>query len=252
MVVVNHMPHTYCGKRGDIRNSETCAWRRPRDKRLGFLLTGSEEQEEKMKKKTFTFIFSCFTLLLLSSVAFGAPGKYVSGNLGIGFLTDSDISDPSGTVTAEFDLGYALGVAAGYNFGTFRVEGELGYQKNDFDKVSLGALSGNASGDVTSTSFLLNGYYDFVNSSPFTPYISAGIGFTKLEANDFAVLGTPVGDADDKVLAYQLGVGVGYAINEKVTIDLKYRYFAAYDPEFDGTEYEYESHNIFLGLRYNF
>ena len=69
----------------------------------------------------------------------------------------------------EFDPGLALGVAAGYNFGMFRLEGEIGYQKNDIDKVTMAPVSISASGDVTSTSVLVNGYLDFVNSSPFTP-----------------------------------------------------------------------------------
>lgn len=210
---------------------------------------GGEEQEEKMKK-TLTIIFSCFTLLMLSSVAFAvapAPGAYVSGNLGVSFLEDSDLSASGMSAELEFDAGAALGLAAGYNLGAFRVEGELGYAKNDIDKATITGLgSGRVSGDVTSLSFLVNGYYDFVNSSPFTPYVSAGIGFARLDAS------LEGGDDDDDVLAYQVGVGVGYAVNEKVTIDLKYRYFATDDPKFDGIDAEYASHNIFLGIRYNF
>ena len=33
---------------------------------------------------------------------------------------------------------------------------------------------------------------------------------------------------------------------------IKYRYFATSDPEFDGTEVEYASHNIYAGIRLNF
>ena len=198
-------------------------------------------------KKTLTIIFSCLTLLMLSSAAFGAPGRYVSGNLGIGLLEDSDLSASDFSAELEFDAGAVLGVAAGYNFGNVRLEGEFGYAKNDMDEITVhGFGSGSVSGDVTSYSFLVNGYYDFVNTSPLTPYISAGVGFARLDAS------LEGDDADDDVLAYQLGAGVGYAVNEKVTIDLKYRYFATDDPKFDGTEAEYASHNIFLGVRYNF
>ena len=207
-----------------------------------------------MIKKLFSRIvgFSFVISLLLSGVAFSAEGPYVSGNLGIGFPMDSDLSDSSGSLTVESDPGFALGVAAGYNFGMFRLEGEIGYQKNDLDKVSVGPVSVSASGDVTNTYFLGNGYFDFINSSPFTPYVSAGIGFAKLKVNDFAVLGTRIGDSDDTVFAYQAGAGVGYAINKNFTIDLKYRYFATENPNFDGLDGEYASHNIYLGLRYNF
>jgi opacity protein-like surface antigen len=36
------------------------------------------------------------------------------------------------------------------------------------------------------------------------------------------------------------------------TLDLQYRYFATADPDFDGTEAEYQTHNFFAGLRFDF
>jgi opacity protein-like surface antigen len=98
----------------------------------------------------------------------------------------------------------------------------------------------------------VNGYYDFTNSSQLTPYISAGIGVAQVEVNDLAVLGIPVGSEDDTVFAYQLGVGVGYSVTDAITLDMKYRYFATADPDFDGIDGECASHNVYLGLRYNF
>jgi outer membrane autotransporter protein len=121
------------------------------------------------------------------------------------------------------------------------------------DVCSGGACgSGDASGDVTSLSFLANVYYDFVNSTPFTPYLTAGAGVAWLDVNDLAVAGMRVGDSDDTVFAYQFGAGVGYAINKNLTVDLKYRYFATEDPKFDGIDAEFANHNVYLGLRYNF
>ncbi len=101
---------------------------------------------------------------------------------------------------------------------------------------------------MTSTSFLVNGYYDFFTKSPITPYLSAGIGFANLKINDL----DDFGDSSDTVLAYQVGVGLGYAINREVTLDFKYRYFATADPNFDGMDAECGSHNIYVGARYNF
>jgi len=45
---------------------------------------------------------------------------------------------------------------------------------------------------------------------------------------------------------------VGYAMNENVTLDLQYRYFATEDPEFGVVDAEYATHNVYFGLRYNF
>ena len=195
-------------------------------------------------KKTFSVVVGLFMLLILPAVSFSAgPGWYVSGQLGLAFLTDSDISGWSERGTLEFDTGFATGFAGGYNFGMFRVEGEIEYQYNDIDKVRGEGYGG---GDVTALSSLANGYYDFVNKSPFTPFITAGIGVARIEANDVG------GDADDMVFAYQVGFGVAYAINKNMSIDLKYRYFATEDPNFDGVDAEFASHNIYGGFRYNF
>ena len=67
------------------------------------------------------------------------------------------------------------------------------------------------------------------------------------------MVGISLVDDDDTVLAYQVGAGLGYAVNATTTIFVDYRYFATEDPEFSySQEAEIDSHNISLGLRYNF
>ena len=207
-------------------------------------------------KKTFSIIVCLFTLLILPGVSISdAPktGPYMSGQMGISFLSDSDLTEPGfATETFEFDPGFAVGFAGGYNFGMFRLEGELGYQINDIDQLSMPGGRINTNGDMTALSFMANGYFDFVNSSPFTPYITAGIGIARLDINDLAIGPVYVGDKDDTVFAYQVGVGVAFTINKNMAGDFKYRYFATDDPDFDGSEGEYASHNIYGGFRFNF
>ena len=208
-------------------------------------------------KKNLLIISVCVLAMFFSSSAYSAEGLYVSGNVGFAMLSDSDLTDstvPGLTITTEYDPGFALGGALGYDFNRFRVEGEISYQKNDVDKFSLMGVSLDASGDVSAIAFLINGYFDFVNDSAFTPYISAGLGYAKVEFNDLNIVGSglPSISDDDAVFAYQVGLGVGYAVTEKVTIDVKYRYFATDDPEFDTTQAEIASHNFLLGVRFNF
>ena len=206
-------------------------------------------------KKNLIIYCVCAMLLAFYTSAYSAEGPYVSGNIGFAMLSDSDLTDstaPGITLDMEFDPGFALGAALGYGFGKTRIEGEIAYQKNDIDKIGAFGVSLDASGDATALAFLLNGYYDFTNNSLFTPYVSAGLGFAKIEVNDFSISGMPIGSDDDTVFAYQIGAGIGYAVSEKVTIDVKYRYFATSDPEFDTTEAEFASHNFLLGVRVNF
>ena len=73
-------------------------------------------------KNTFSAIIGLFLLLMLPGVSLSAtPGPYVSGQLGVTFLNDSNYSEMVDYGTIEFKQGYAVGIAGGYNFGMFRV-----------------------------------------------------------------------------------------------------------------------------------
>jgi opacity protein-like surface antigen len=208
-------------------------------------------------KKYLLITFVCVLVFFFSAPVYSAEGLYVSGNIGFAMASDSDITDstvPGVTVNTEFDTGLAFGAALGYDFNRFRAEGEISYQKNDIDKIGSPGVILDATGDAKALSFLINGYYNFVNSSAFTPYISAGIGFAQVEFNDLDIssLGFSGSNDEDTVFAYQIGIGVGYAVTEKVTIDVKYRYFGTEDSEYDTTKAEFASNNFLFGVRYNF
>lgn len=208
-------------------------------------------------KKNLIITFICVLAFFFSTPSYGAEGLYMSGNLGIAMASDSDLTDssvPGVTVNTEFDTGYALGAALGYGFNKFRVEGEISYQRNDVDKIGTLGVFLAATGDATALSFLINGYYDFINSSAFTPYISAGLGMAQVEFNNLNISGLGFADSSDQdtVFAYQMGIGIGYAATEKVTIDVKYRYFGTEDSEYGTTKAEFVSNNILFGIRINF
>ena len=196
-------------------------------------------------------------VMVLSAAPAMAKGPYFGGQAGVVFLSDADISDPTGaTATAEFDTGWGLGLVGGYAYDMFRLEGELFYKTNGFDKITdVGSVS--ADGDATALGLMLNAYYDIKTSTPFTPFIGAGLGVAKVSVKDLKVAGITVADDDDVVFAYQLIAGVGYSVSNAVTVDLAYKYFATADPSFEDVtgsafDAEYHSHNIMVGLRYNF
>ena len=192
------------------------------------------------------------TALLMSCFAVGAmaaEGPYFSGNLGVTMPTDSDVSESGLSGEITYDAGFAIGAALGYEFGAGRLEAELGYKIADTDKVKVDGLgSASIDGDLSVLSFMANGYLDFNASPTVKPYLMAGIGVAnvKLDSSDLDA------DDNDTVFAYQAGVGVGFAINDKVTIDISYRYMGTQDPTIDGTDIEYGSHNILAGVRVKF
>jgi outer membrane autotransporter protein len=212
-------------------------------------------------------------LATLVMVGFSAPfslaaaGPYLTLQGGATWLEDSDfdIDDvPSSLLSleAEFDTGFNLGVAAGYDFGAARLEAEVAYRQNDVDKINaqanipeidlVGSGSADGDGDVSATSLLVNAYWDIPTGSPVTPYVGGGVGFANISANDVEVEGIDVADDDDNVFAYQLAAGIAFEINPNLALDLGYRYFATEDPEIEDAEIEYETHNATLGLRFLF
>jgi len=192
-------------------------------------------------------------------------GMYASGYLGVSNFEDSNNQGAVLSVENEFDTGYALAGAVGYDYGNgFRLEGELSYRQADIDKfttISAGGTSvslGNGlagSGDLGVFGLLANGAYDFDIGSDFRPYLMGGFGIAKVSVNDAKVLGVDLADDDDTVFAYQIGVGVNYAFYDGMAIDVGYRYFGTADPtltdasggEFDG---EVSTHNFMIGMRF--
>lgn len=218
-----------------------------------------------MKRFIPVIVLSWF--ILISPGQALSAGPYVSGNIGLSLLTDSDTSIP-GAFNSEVsaDPGFSIGGALGYDFGTFRFEGEIAYRNNDVDDANVvGFGTVTLTGDVQSVSFMANGYYDFHSgTSPFIPYLGLGIGFSNITSDITAPALTPFALVDDSaiVFAYQFMAGIGYQINPNTVFTLDYRYFSTTDPEFDpgpgfiaglpDVESEYQSHILNVGIRYSF
>jgi len=214
-------------------------------------------------KKTFSASVILLMLFMLPSISLGAKiGPYISVNLGGAFLNDSDQSQGGYDLeTMKFDPGFASSFAGGFNFGMFRIEGELGYQGNDVDTKYDDYYYDHYydddydhdhhydddyyddESDLTAYSLMGNFYLDFVNPSPVTPFLTAGIGMATVNLFDYD---------HDTVFAYQVGAGLAFAINPHMSIDLKYRYFATEDPDFGGLEAKFASHNVYGGFRFTF
>jgi len=213
-------------------------------------------------KRVAVCLMSCLLLVAFSSFAFAGDGQkatdkpdgyYVSFLGGAALLRDADItdSDDDGKITTEYDTGYLFGVALGYKHDTQRLEGEFSYQKNDFDTVSYMGEKETATGDQTASTFLFNYYFDIPTKYPIKPFLTAGIGVSRIEVNDFGLPEAIGGEIDenDTVFAYQFGFGATWAMSKSLDLELKYRYFGTQEACFDDTELEVSSHNLILGLR---
>ncbi|MDW7644266.1 MAG: porin family protein [Desulfuromonadales bacterium] len=198
-------------------------------------------------KNFLTIVLSVFVLHFLAVSAMAQP--YFSGSIGIVSLMDSDFNAGADTGEISYDAGVGLLAAVGGRVSdNLRFEGEIGYRANDLDKGTIDGLgTAKINGDITALSLMGNMYVDFMPHEFFSPFVGFGLGFANVEL-DF----DGAGSEDDDVFAYQVAIGGTYAANKQVSLDVQYRYFATDDPDFEGLESEYQSHNVLVGLRFNF
>lgn len=209
-----------------------------------------------MKKR---LLVTCLSVMTLSAVPAMAAQGYLDLSLGYNKVSDADhvVSDGYGAVKGhlEYDMAMYTSAALGVDFGQFRVEGEIGYAASDFEETNRTLRRAGAyDGEVTSSSVMLNGYFDAENNSRFTPYVGLGFGFASV---DFTYVNNRLDENavkdDDLVLAHQVMVGLEFELNSSVAICAEYRYFGAQDPEFknefsETLSTEYKSNMILASL----
>ncbi len=222
-------------------------------------------------------IITTLALLAIPAIAAAAPprpGAYVSGFLGANIARDSDITayDFNGTQQiddrVEFDPGLYLGGTGGYDFGMIRVEGEISYKHAEMKTITDNFVVppdhfSSVDGSLGVLAFMANAYFDLHNDSPVTPYWGGGIGFANLHLSDTratGVSGRLYNEDDATAFAYQAGLGLEIALNQRVSLDVGYRYFGTSKETFDRdnqpgdltAETKFESHNVLVGARVKF
>lgn len=190
--------------------------------------------------KTLAAAFLAATML--SSAAYAADANatgamYIAGQAGY----NNPVGD-SGLLDNTVSFAGAVGYRVSQNL---RVEGELSHRKNDYSTTALGPV---VSGDSKGTALMANAWYDFANSTAFTPYLGGGIGF----AHGSLTATGPGGTAkvSDNALAWQLGGGMAYNVTANVALTADYRYLDT--AEFDDIGDDYRAHEIRAGVRYSF
>ena len=132
---------------------------------------------------------------------------------------------------ADYKKGVDVDAIAGYDFGMFRLEGELGYKRTrnrnfTVSPTLLAAINTPPFSGITSSNFnfgdrtrvmsaMLNGLIDHDIASGFRIYGGGGAGRARVKT---------LGQRDN-AWAYQLIAGVSTAISPNIDLGLKYRYF---------------------------
>jgi outer membrane protein OmpA-like peptidoglycan-associated protein len=187
-------------------------------------------------------------------------GWYVGGEAGVTKVPGIGFNDNQNSWHQKQDLGYGVLGQAGYGFGPVRVEGELGFRRNNLSTFSNADGDLSPDGSIGGVSGMANIYYDFNTGTRFTPYLGGGIGGLDLSTNNIKAGGVGVSNDNRIAFAYQGIAGISYAVDEALSIKADYRYLRTADeglavqPSYGGgnASAAYASHAIMIGFTYKF
>ncbi len=73
--------------------------------------------------------------------------------------------------------------------------------------------------------WMVNDYYNFDTQTLFTPYVTASVGYTKVTLEGAGKGSIPVNNkTTDNNIAWNLGLGVAYAVTPQLSLDVGYKY----------------------------
>ncbi len=147
---------------------------------------------------------------------------------------------------------WMLGAAIGWRYNYYRTELEYVWRDKDDWALHVGPLTDEI--DFQTRSFMWNHYIDFLPYNWWSPYVGAGIGFTKLKYND--KLTTPDGvirytdgyNNKPTRFTWSVGGGLTLKVTNKFNIDAGYRYYDMGAIH----KMDVKAHEIYGGLRYVF
>lgn len=203
-----------------------------------------------------SFVLAAGICLAYSLPALAEERVYLGGSLGISVVSDFEFSKGntnSQTRTMEFSPAPGIEGRVGYDMGDARIEGEIGFRYVDIDDVSPGA---NASGDLSATSIMVNGFYDIDTGTEWTPYVGAGAGALMVVGDAaYTSSSNPAETENKKVFGVaptvQVGVGTAYEVNQDVDVIGGYEFMGAFTEE--GNEDNFLMiHTLSVGMNYKF
>lgn len=225
-------------------------------------------------KKTLLLTTAAATLFAVNASAM-EWNPYVSGNLTYSDINVDGTQTYSGSPAVEsaeisdkvYGFNMAVGASTDVLGGAVRGEFEYGYKDGMRKDYSYKGTSSTAiaimKADVQT--YMFNAYYDIDTGTKFTPYVGAGLGIAHINAKSNytdpanTTYNTYMSETEDN-LAWQVSAGVGYALNDKVTLNAGYRYTDLGSVETIGkseaqsvySKSDLDSHEVMLGARYTF
>lgn len=192
--------------------------------------------------------------LLLTGTAHAAGKPYIGIAGGLMLPSDSNLANSADEPErVSYKAGYTISGVVGIRTESgLRPEAELTYKAVDLDQFKYYNLSAPTKADEEVFAAMANVFYDIKVGSHVFPYLGGGIGVATYHIDHAPIVFVDNGFSEtrivakdnDTVFAYQAGAGVNVAISRHVMVDLGYRYF--------GFDSDFESHNLQVGVNYQF
>ena len=187
---------------------------------------------------------------------------YVRGDVGAS-IPGTTIKDATPLLdNSKFKVAPMYNLGVGYNISDY-VRTDINIQYRNL-KYNHSNSEESAKQSTKNYAVFWNGYFDAKNSSIVTPYLTAGIGFSRISPSDVShpMLHNTItykGKATNN-FAWNTGIGSKVKLNSNIDLDLAYRYVSLGQVKFNnagaineaGKPVKLRAHEITLGLIYNF
>jgi len=174
---------------------------------------------------------------VIASVVKSSSKFYLKGLVGYNFAQKISIKAKNSKATAKNQM--KLGLGAGYEVAeNLRLEAMVNYLP------SVRYREKNVKTGVKYSVFnpMINAHYDLGDFNGTTPFLSAGLGFSKVKSKDLKAKYS---------FAYMVGAGVGYEISQDVIAELSYAYtnYGSAKVKNTQTKIKLHGHSINAGVR---
>ena len=203
-----------------------------------------------MTKKIIFIILTALSMSFVAEAYAECDGFYIAGRLGQTKIESED--DRSGFIGYGNDhlinkKRLMASGAIGYRYEHWRAELEYIWRKKN-DKSSDIATQ-----YFKSQSYMFYVYYDFLPYTWFTPFVNAGVGYTKnkLKSVGNPNVTTPSYSINANEFTWSIGAGISAKITNRLNMDIGYRYYDMGDGlDTDNGKTEVDAHEVYLGARY--
>lgn len=199
--------------------------------------------------------FNLFFILLVTFCFFaanvakaGCDGFYMAarGGLAMYKIDENYKTNNASDYVVDKDR-FTFSTAFGYRAGHFRAEAEYLWRRKNQEKV----ISMNTA-RFKSHSYMFVVYYDFFPNYWFTPFVNAGVGYTRNKLAYFEHDGSNAYKNKDNNFTWSLGAGVSAKLTNRWNLDLGYRYYDMGDITMYYGKTDLTDHEVYMGLRYVF